>query len=114
MGTKGDKLTGASLLSAEELQDRLMPLGIIHIRKMFGGYGIFEEDTMFALVDSSGVIFFKADDTNIQLFQDSGSQKHSRMPYYQVPDEVLADEKAMQEWAQSSITVSKKTKRKKK
>ena len=59
MGTKGDKLTGASSLSAEELQDRLMPLGDIRIRKMFGGYGIFENKAMFALINSEGDVYFK-------------------------------------------------------
>ena len=114
MGTKDDKLTGASSISAQELQDRLTPLGDIRIRKMFGGHGVFEEDTMFALIDSQGGIFFKADDTNVQLFETAGSEKHGRMPYYQVPRDVLADDKVLLEWARSSISVSKKTKRKKK
>ena len=114
MGTKGDKLTCASSISAQELQDKLIALGDIRIRKMFGGHGVFEEDSMFALVDSQGSIYFKADDTNVQLFEAAGSEKHGRMPYYQVPTEVLADEKVLQEWAQSSISVSKKTKKRKK
>ena len=114
MGTKADKLTGVADKSAQELQDCLTPLGDIRIRKMFGGYGVFEEDTMFALVDSQGGIFFKADETNDQLFKAAGSQKHARMPYYQVPEDVLEDHKVLQGWAQTSITISKKTKRKKK
>jgi DNA transformation protein len=112
MGTKGDKLTGVSDKSAQELQDCLTPLGDIRIRKMFGGYGVFEADTMFALVDSQGCIFFKADETNDQLFKAAGSQKHGRMPYYQVPEHVLEDENMLQEWAHTSITISKKTKKK--
>jgi len=114
MGTKGDKLTGVADKSAQELQEGLTPLGDIRIRKMFGGYGVFEEDSMFALVDSQGSIFFKVDETNVQLFEAVGSQKHGRMPYYQVPEHVLEDEKVLQEWAQTSITISKKTKKKKK
>lgn len=110
MGTKGDKLTDASSLSAERLQQDLAQLGDIRIRKMFGGYGVFEEKTMFALVDSQGRIFFKADDSNIKLFEEAGSAKHARMPYYQVPDAVRNDERALQEWAQTSITVSRNAK----
>ena len=110
MAKKGDKLTGASSISAEKLQRSLSGLGDIRIRKMFGGYGVFEENTMFALVDSEGGIFFKADDTNIKLFEKANSTKHGRMPYYRVPDVVLGDESVLHEWAHSSITVSRKAK----
>jgi DNA transformation protein len=110
MGEKDARLTGAASTSAEDLQLRLSSLGNIRIRKMFGGYGVFEEDTMFALVDSAGGIFFKADDTNIPLYDAAGSNKHFRMPYYRVPDKVLADEGALHEWAQSSILVSRNAK----
>jgi DNA transformation protein len=113
MGTKGNELTGVADDSAKKIQDCLAPLGDIRIRKMFGGYGVFEEETMFALVDSQGNIFFKADETNFQLFEAAGSQKHGRMPYYQVPEHVLEDDKVLQVWAQTSITISKKTKKKK-
>jgi len=114
MGTKDDKLTDVASNSAQELQDKLTPLGDIRTRKMFGGYGVFENDTMFALVDSQGGIFFKADETNVQLFEADGSQKHGRMPYYQVPEHVLEDEKVLLEWSKSSIAIAKKAKRKKK
>jgi DNA transformation protein len=110
MGTKGEKLTNASTIAAENLQNRLSPLGDIRIRKMFGGHGVFIKDKMFALVDSKGGIFFKVDDTIVTLFEEAGSNKHGRMPYYQVPAKVLADEKILQEWAQSSITVAKNVK----
>ncbi|HAV78026.1 MAG TPA: competence protein TfoX [Anaerolineae bacterium] len=110
MGTKGDKLTDASAASAEKLQGSLSHLGDIRIRKMFGGHGVFNEDKMFALVDSEGGIFFKADNTNKKLFEEAGSSKHSKMPYYQVPDEVLGDENILKKWAQASILVSSNTK----
>jgi DNA transformation protein len=110
MGTKGAKLTSASATSAERLQVGLSRLGDISIRKMFGGYGVFEAGTMFALVDSEGGIFFKVDDTNVGQFEEAGSTKHGRMPYYRVPEVVLDDEQALQEWAQSSIEVSRSAK----
>ncbi len=110
MGTKGAKLTGEASTSAERLQLALSPLGEISTRKMFGGYGVFESGTMFALVDSQGDIFFKADSTNLERFEEAGSTKHGRMPYYRVPDTVLDDEHALHEWAQSSIEVSRSAK----
>jgi DNA transformation protein len=110
MGKKGEKLTNASSISAENLQKSLSHLGGIRLRKMFGGHGVFFEDKMFGLVDSKGVIFFKVDDSIVKLYEDMGTEKHGRMPYYKVPAEILADENVLQEWAQSSITVAKNTK----
>ena len=110
MGKKDAKLTGASSSSAEDLQVSLSSLGDIRIRKMFGGYGVFEGDTMFALVDSKGIVFFKADDSNVHLYDHAGSSKHFRMPYYSVPDKVLADEDVLHDWAKFSIAVSRKAK----
>lgn len=110
MGTKGARMTNASQENAEMLQRGLAQLGSIRLKKMFGGYGIFNDDKMFALVTSDGEVFFKADESNIQMYEDAGSHKHARMPYYRLPDEVLADEKALIEWARTSIMVSRKGK----
>ena len=75
MGEKDAKLTNASTEAAEGLQLRLLVLGDVTIKKMFGGYGVFDSGTMFALVDSQGGIFFKADDTNRERFENAGSKK---------------------------------------
>lgn len=110
MGTKGAKMTFESSESAEELLQHLSRLGDIRLKKMFGGYGIFNKDVMFGLVTGEGGVFFKADDSNIHLFEQAGSPKHIRMPYYRVPDEIFADETALIDWAKTSITVSRKAK----
>ena len=97
MGEKGETLTSDSSKSAEDLQNRLAKLGDIRIKKMFGGHGIFEQNKMFALIDSKGHAFFKADDTNQSRFEEAGSEKHARMPYYRVPEEVLGDDQLLEE-----------------
>ena len=108
MGKKGDKLTSVSSLSAENLQQNLSDLGDIHLRKMFGGHGVFEAGTMFALVDKSGDIFFKVDETNLKMYEEAGARKHGRMPYYQIPEEALTDENTLKKWAEISILIAKK------
>ena len=107
MEKKGDKLTSESSKSAEDIQNRLAELGDIRVKKMFGGYGVFEEDKMFALIDSNGRVFFKIDDTNQARFEGAGSEKHARMPYYSVPEDVLDDDDLLEEWARISIRISK-------
>ncbi|MCJ7715222.1 MAG: TfoX/Sxy family protein, partial [Anaerolineales bacterium] len=89
MGEKGDLLANLGTLTAEKFQETVGGLGSIRIKKMFGGYGVFEEDTMFALVDKDGNIFLKADDNNRHFFEDAGSIKHGRMPYFNVPEQIL-------------------------
>jgi len=107
MGKKGDNLTSESSMAAEDIQNRLATLGDIRVKKMFGGYGVFEEDKMFALIDSSGRVFFKVDDTNMARFEQAGSEKHARMPYFSVPEGVLSDDDLLEEWARLSIRISK-------
>jgi DNA transformation protein len=110
MGNKGVKLTNASTQAAEDLQSKLSALGDVTIKKMFGGYGIFESGKMFALVDSGGTVFFKADETNRERFEKAGSQKHARMPYFKVPDQVLSKDTDLLEWAQTSIVIARNAK----
>lgn len=110
MGEKGEKTTSESTKSAEDIQNRLSKLGDIRIKKMFGGHGIFDEDKMFALIDSTGRVFFKVDDTNRSRYDEAGSEKHARMPYYRVPEGVLGDDVLLEEWARMSIKISKSVK----
>ena len=74
---------------------------------MFGGYGVFEGGKMFALVDAKGRVFMKAVDENRGRFTAMGAEKHGRMPYYQIPAEVLADEATLLEWTAEAIKLSK-------
>ena len=64
MGEKGAKEGQDAAAIVEQLLRDLAPLGDVSSRKMFGGYGIFEGSTMFALVNSQGELFLKADDSN--------------------------------------------------
>ncbi len=108
MGRKGDKLTEDATRSAEGLTSRLRSLGNISCRKMFGGYGIFADKLMFALVNSRGQIFLKADDSNRDRFLEATSSSHGKMPYYALPTAVLDDDESLSEWAQSSIDVARR------
>lgn len=107
MGVKGDKLTDGAAGAAKALTEALAPLGDVTSKKMFGGYGIFEAGKMFALVNSKGVVHLKADDANRQRFEERGATPHGKMPYYEVPAEVMSDSEELRAWAAESIAVSK-------
>lgn len=105
-GCVGARLTGEATEAVAEAAARLSPLGDVTTRKMFGGYGIFVEAKMFALVDSDGAIHLKCDDTNEDRYLAVGARKHGRMPYRELPDDVWADDDRLLEWAQLSADIA--------
>ena len=84
----------------------LKPVGDVTVRAMFGGYGIFESGDMFVLISRDDRIYFKVDDTNRADYEAAGSEQFKPMPYYEVPEEVLADEESFVEWASRSIAIA--------
>lgn len=103
MGEKGSKRTGEAKEAADRFVAALAPLGDVTSKGMFGGYGIFRDGTMMGLVDSSGQWFLKTkDEAQAAAFQEAGSHKHGRMPYWSVPDAVAADEATLHAWARDA------------
>lgn len=109
MGQKGAKLTQLAELASKDLVKNLSATDDVHSKKMFGGYGIFAGGAMFALINSEGKIFFKADDSNRQRFIDAGTEKHARMPYFEVPQNVLSDHQKLDKWAKESMEIAQKS-----
>ncbi|MCI5056702.1 MAG: TfoX/Sxy family protein [Flavobacteriales bacterium] len=106
MGNKGDKMTSDSVSTAEKIVQKLQKLGDISSKKMFGGHGIFIDKSMFGMIDSKGVVFFKVDEKLKLELNEYGSKPHSKMPYSSIPNEVLDSENLI-EWAEKSINLIK-------
>jgi len=106
MGVKGDKTSQDSVLAAELLVEKLISIGSITSKKMFGGHGIFHEGKMFAIVDSKGQAFMKVDDSNRADFEEMNAQQHSKMPYFSIPMEIFNDYDILIAWARKSIAVT--------
>ncbi len=107
MGVEGARYSEQVGEFAAELVDVLSPIGDVSWKKMFGGAGVFVDDTMFALIDSAATLHLKVGDANRAQFEAAGSHKHNRMPYYVVPADVLADDDALVQWARSSADVAR-------
>lgn len=107
MGVKGIKRTQEADLTCHLLIERLSLIHGITSKKMFGGYGIFHEGKMFALVNSSGNIYLKSDESIQSKFDLSGAQQHGKMPYFSLPEEIFNDLEKLEVWAQESINISK-------
>jgi DNA transformation protein len=91
----------------------LSPIEGVSSKSMFGGYGVFHEGAMFALVSGTG-LFFKVDDSSRPVYERAGSKQYKPMPYYQVPAEVLQDTGKLLDWAQTAVSVAHSTNSKKK
>ncbi|MBO6515776.1 MAG: TfoX/Sxy family protein [Bacteroidia bacterium] len=107
MGLKGDKNTEESNRVAALIETKLAETAGITLKKMFGGHGIFHDNKMFGLVDSKGNTFLKANEKTLSQFKEFGTEQHSRMPYYSVPDVVIEEDSRFQNLVDQAIEISK-------
>lgn len=94
----------------EYLKEAFELFGPITARKMFGGYGIYHNGLMFALV-ADDTLYFKADAENSSYFEEEGlgafeynkNGKLMKMSYYLAPDEIMDDREQAAMWARRSF-----------
>lgn len=94
--------------------------GTIQIRKMFGGYGVYHDGLMFALV-ADETLYLKADAENAKFFEEHGlaqfayqrEGKMAKMSYYQAPAEFMEDREQANLWARRSYDAARRAQRKK-
>lgn len=93
------------------LLDLLRPLGEVRARAMFGGWGFYHGEKMFALV-AFETFFVKTDDASRGEFErhgllpfiyEAGSGKRAVMSYYTVPSDALDSSPLLCEWARKGI-----------
>lgn len=88
------------------LPEALETFGPIAVRKMFGGYGIYRDGLMFALV-AGDTLYLKADAENVRYFDALNlppfeyrrNGKLAKMMYYQAPEEFMEDREQAAVWA---------------
>ncbi len=76
-------------------------------RKMFGGYGLYRDGLMFALMVEDE-LFFKTDADNVAQFERAGSRPFSyqsktrtvQLSYWSAPNESLESPAEMRDWCQ--------------
>jgi DNA transformation protein len=96
---------GVDAIAAALVED-LAALGDVHGRKMFGGFGIFCDGVMFALVDPVGGCFLRIPDGG----DDRYGARHARMPYGQIPDGLRDDGEALAALAAESLAAARAAK----
>lgn len=90
--------------------DLLEPLGPVSARRMFGGYGIYLDRTMFALI-AHDTLFLKVDDGSRAEFEALGLEpfrytkkgKSYQMSYHAAPEDALEDAELLRDWARKAV-----------
>jgi DNA transformation protein len=99
--------------------DMLEPLGPVSARRMFGGYGIYLDRMMFALV-ADDTLYLKVDDITRDAFTAAGLDafrytrkgKIYQMAYHAAPEDALEDAELLREWARKAVDAAMRTVRK--
>ena len=94
---------------ADHVCDLLSPLGGVAARAMFGGFGIYLDGLMFALI-ADEVLYLKADAASKARFEQAGmapfkpfADKPMTMPYWEVPAELMEDPDELCAWGRSAF-----------
>ncbi|MCB5189405.1 TfoX/Sxy family protein [Methylobacillus arboreus] len=88
------------------LEELLQDFGPIHARRMFGGYGIYHDGLMFALI-ADDTLYLKTDEQNRAAFETLGlpafryqkQGKEISMSYTQAPADMLEAPTEAAYWA---------------
>ena len=104
----------------------MLPLGPVHAKAMFGGYGLCLDGTMFAIITRNERLYFKTDDDSRAAFAKAGGEpftyeRQSRdgetrvvvMSYCTAPAGTLASAKRLLPWAERGVAAAKRAARKK-
>lgn len=91
---------------AQHVVDLLATWAAVQARAMFGGFGLYREGRMFALI-ASETLYFKADATSaneyirhgLSPFTYQSAGKTSTLKYFAAPAEVYEDAQHMAHWA---------------
>lgn len=99
--------------------DLLEQFETIAVRPMFGGFGVYKNGLMFALI-ADNELYFKADENAAKFFGTYGStpftyyngQKLVKMSYWKVVPDIFDDQERMKMWMDIAYNVATKNKQK--
>jgi DNA transformation protein len=108
-------------MDAEAIRDVFRSFGPVHIRRMFGGKGIYQDELMFAL-EAGGELYLKADEESVKAFQELGSRpftfetrdgRATLTSYWLMPESALDDPDEAREFATLALGAARRAKARK-
>lgn len=105
----------------ESMVARLAPLGPVRARAMFGGFGVYLDDLMFALI-AWDRLFLKVDDATRATFEKAGGKpfvydqggQAVTMSYWEPPKPAFKDAGALMPWAELGLAAARRARAAKK
>jgi DNA transformation protein and related proteins len=88
--------------------DQLQELDDVEARGMFGGYGLYLDETFFGIIHK-GRLYFKIDDSTVGEYRwhkmkpFRPNAKQTLKSYYQVPVDIIEDGDQLSKWAIKAI-----------
>ena len=116
MENKAEKAQFLEYVLSEVLAD----IDGISSRAMFGGYGIYKDGVIFAII-ADEQLYFKVDETNRKDYEQYGSgpfvysqgkTKSTTMSYWELPADIQEDRHEIAIWVDKSYKVSLSQKKK--
>lgn len=96
----------------EFVLEQLSSYGPVTARSMFGGYGLYAQGVLFALLDDDAM-FLRTDETGRPEFEAAGSRPFAPIPgakpmmgYWGVPIDVLEDRDELPRWCERAHNVA--------
>ena len=98
------------------LHDAMQEIRGVTARGMFGGYGVYRDGVIFAIIVEDE-LYFKVDEKNLPEYKERGSEaftyraknnKKVSMSYWKLPAEILEDRELLAEWVDASVAVSRR------
>lgn len=102
----------------EFILDQLARVKPVTPKRMFGGIGLYQGETFFAIIDE-GRLYFVTDDATHPAYEERGMKPFQYAPgkfihtYYEVPVDVLEDDGALCDWARAAVAAQGRRKTKK-
>ncbi len=101
------------------IKDLFAPFGVITIRKMFGGAGVYCDGAIFAIIGDDD-LWLKVDDVTRAEFEavelapftvEFANGNAGTMSYYNAPDEIYDDNDVLTRWTELALGASRRAKK---
>lgn len=101
------------LAYVQHITDMMQCIGPVYHKRMFGGFGLFLDDLMFAIV-ADDILYFKVDAHTVEEYKKLDLEpftylkkgKVCKLKYYQAPEETLDDIEQMRHWANMAFNTA--------
>ena len=88
--------------------DQFRELDDVEARRMFGGYGLYQDETFFGIIHK-GRLYFKIDESTVGEYRKRKMRpfrpnpKQTLKTYYQVPVDIIEDADQLRHWAEKAV-----------